>query len=159
MIPEQIIERTLHDNVCDFGNLFHGWMCVVGNKIWKNDNGVFLFEDRTAANQAFYNSMRWKLRSIVKLRSLFILFIVILQTCIVAYLLHRLAYYNCLHHFDLVLPVYSKCFGFYTWHLLGLASCYVASLYPPAFVAYGDFQDFCLSPLFRMRCRPSSRQA
>ena len=65
MIPEQIIERTLHDNVCDFGNLFHGWMCVVGNKIWKNDNGVFLFEDRTAANQAFYNSMRWKLRSIV----------------------------------------------------------------------------------------------
>lgn len=63
MIPEQIIERTLHDNICSFENLFHGWIIIVNDKVWMNDNGVFLFDDRAKAMQAFYNCMKWKFRN------------------------------------------------------------------------------------------------
>ena len=41
--------------------MFHGFIIILdGNKVWKNDNGLFIFDSRKQAMTAFYNTMKWK---------------------------------------------------------------------------------------------------
>lgn len=60
MLRDEFVERIVarSDVHSDFTELMHGYVVMLGNKIWRDKNGLFIFGTENEANSAFYRDMR-----------------------------------------------------------------------------------------------------
>lgn len=53
---ERIVARSdVHENI---NELMHGYVVVLANKVWRDKDGMFIFQTEEKANSAFYRDMR-----------------------------------------------------------------------------------------------------
>ena len=60
MLTDDFVQRIISgaDVHSDAKELMHGYVVLLDNKIWRDSNGRFIFQDEDPANGSFYRDMR-----------------------------------------------------------------------------------------------------
>lgn len=62
-MDSNIIQNIVNQNSKPIAEVMHGYVVLISDRVFMTPSGKFLFESRQQANQAFYNTLNFKVLS------------------------------------------------------------------------------------------------